>query len=112
MTQIGYADFIRVFNVHNPLDWVPGLEVRTDGIWVVSPCRDDDCTSGERACLAEHPGNDLSKPALPFPCDHHQLEKFLSWLGMPLEVFIGDTWHPGQEVLNEYGLQGFQLFDL
>lgn len=30
MTQIGYADFIRVLNVYDPLDWVPGLEVRMD----------------------------------------------------------------------------------
>ena len=89
MAQIGYADFIKVLNVSNPLDWVPGLEVRTDGIWIVPPHNDDDCTPAERAVLSEHPENDLSKPALPFPCDHQQLEKFLSWLGMPLEVFIG-----------------------
>lgn len=112
MAQIGYADFIRILNVLNPLDWVPGLEVRTDGIWVVPPRSDDDCTPEERASLSEHPENDLSKPALPFPCDHRQLEKILSWLGMPLEVFIGDKWHPGQDLVKEYGLQNFQLFDL
>jgi hypothetical protein len=112
MAIIGYADFIRVLNVLNPLAWVPGLEVRTDGVWVVPPRNDDDCTPGERACLSEHPENDLSKPALPFPCDHRQLDKFLSWLGMPLEVFIGDKWHPGQDLVKEYGLQNFQLFDL
>jgi len=112
MKQIGYADFIRVLNVHDPLDWVPGLEVRTDGIWVISPCSDDDCTPEERATLAEHPENDLSKPALPFPCDHQQLDKFLLWLGMPLEVFISEKWWPGQDLVKEYGLQGFQLFEL
>lgn len=37
MAQIGFADFIIILNVHDPLDWVPGLEVRTDGIWVVQP---------------------------------------------------------------------------
>lgn len=112
MTQIGYADFIRVLNVHNPLDWVPGLEVRTDGIWVVSPRSDDNCTPEGRTTLSEHPEKDMSKPALPFPCDHSRLEKFLSWLGMPLEVFIKDKWRPGQDLVKEYGLQGFQLFDL
>jgi hypothetical protein len=110
--QIGYADFIRVFNIHDPLDWVPGLEVRKDGIWIVPAHDDDDCKPEERAILAEHPEKDLSKPALPFPCDFHRLEQFLSWLGMPLEVFIGDKWRPGQDLLKEYGIQGFQLFDL
>ncbi|OPY81951.1 MAG: hypothetical protein A4E71_03354 [Smithella sp. PtaU1.Bin162] len=112
MTQIGYADFIKVFNVHDPLDWVPGLEVRTDGVWIIPARNDDNCTPEERAILSEHPEKDLSIPALPFPCDYHRLEKFLSWLGMPLEVFIGDKWDHGQDVLKEYGLQGFQLFDL
>ena len=112
MAIIGYADFIRVLNVLNPLAWVPGLEVRTDGVWVVPPRNDDGCTPEERACLSEHPENDLSKPALPFPCDHRQLDKFLSWLGMPLEVFIGEKWWPGQDVLKKYDLQGFQLLEL
>ena len=112
MAQIGYAAFIRIFNVLNPADWVPGLEVRTDGIWIVPPSNDVDCTPEERAILSEHPENDLSKPALPFPCDYHRLEKFLSFLGMPLEVFIGDKWYPGQDLVKEYGLQNFQLFDL
>jgi hypothetical protein len=112
MKQIGYADFIRVFNVHDPLDWVPGLEVRSDGIWVVPPRIDDDCTPEERAALAEHPENDFSKPALSFPCDYPRLEKFLSRLGMPLDVFVAEKWWPGQEVLKEYDLQGFQLLDL
>ncbi|MEE9910238.1 MAG: hypothetical protein K4571_00815 [Deltaproteobacteria bacterium] len=112
MAQIGHEYFIRVLNVRNPLDWVPGLEVRTDGIWVVPARNDDDCTPEERACLSEHPENDLSKPALPFPCDHRQLDRFLLRLGMPLEVFIGDKWHPGQDLIKEYGLQNFQLFDL
>ena len=112
MAQIGYADFIRVFNVYEPSNWVPGLEVRIDGIWVVPPGNDCDLFPEERACLAEHPENDLSKPALPFPCDQHQLEKFLSWLGMPLEVFVSEEWWPGQEVVKKYDLQDFQLFGL
>lgn len=112
MAQIGYADFIRVFNVNELSNWVPGLEVRMDGIWVVPAGNGNNLFPEERACLAEHPENDLSKPALPLPCDQHQLEKFLSWLGMPLEVFIGDKWCPGQDVVKEFGLQDFQLFDL
>ena len=111
MAQIGYAGFIKILNVLNPANWVPGLEVRADGIWIVPPSNDDDCTPEERAILSEHPENDLSKPALPFPCDHDRLERFLSWLGMPLEVFIGDKWSLGQNLVKEYGLQNFQLFD-
>jgi hypothetical protein len=77
--QIGYSDFLRICMINDPNDFLPGFEVRLDGVWVVPPSNDVYLTSEERAILSEHPKKDLTIPALAFPCSLRQLYDFLKF---------------------------------
>jgi len=81
---LGYADLIRLFNVDNPADFSPGLELRNEGVFVAS--RDDLPTVArggeEEAMLTEHPTGNLSEPALAFPCTLDALEDFMEAYGL------------------------------
>ena len=79
MTTIGYSQFIELFEVDDPQDWWDGLRVCTDGVWVVPPSDNTNLTPAERAILTEHPKNDLTVPALSFPCNLNQLKDFLEY---------------------------------
>lgn len=78
---VGYADFLRLCRVDDPVDWAPGFQVATDGVWIEPP-QGALLTRGERAALSEHPDKNLSKPALPFPCTLRQLQTFQEWAGL------------------------------
>lgn len=77
--SLGYADLIRLFNVDDPRDFAPGLELRDDGVFVAS--RDDlpaIARGGEKeAVLTEHPTGNLSEPVLALPCHLDSLESFM-----------------------------------
>jgi|WetSurMetagenome_2_1015567.scaffolds.fasta_scaffold560093_2 hypothetical protein len=81
MISIGYSEFIRLCRVKDVHDWMPCLEVRHDGVWVVPP-EDDLCLSpNERAIVSQHPDKDLTKPSLRFPCSLKELQGFLEDAG-------------------------------
>ena len=85
---LGYDDFVRLFNITN-MDFAPGLELRTNGVFVVPPPEDLYLTPEERATLTEHPTGNLSEPALPLPCRLSALEAFADnfGLGAAIEPF-------------------------
>ena len=78
---LGYDDFVRLFSITN-MDFAPGLELRTNGVFVVPPPPDDDLTPEERATLTAHPTGNLSDPALPLPCRLSELQAFADFFGL------------------------------
>jgi hypothetical protein len=87
--NISRSDFILLCRVDNPRDWFPGMEVRLDGVWVVPP--DDNLGlvgHRELAVLNEHPKDDLTIPALSFPCSFTEFENFLIRLGGGVEAYV------------------------
>lgn len=76
MVQVGYADFIKLCRVEQPLNW-NGLEIKHDEVYIVPPPDNVDITPEERATLSQHPLKDLTKPVLTFPCSLEELQKCL-----------------------------------
>lgn len=70
--KVGYADFIRLCNVRDVNDWLPGLRVAFDGVWVQD--QSDHLAHLEHAILSEHPDGDPSRPVLTFPCTVGEIE--------------------------------------
>lgn len=80
---IGYADFVEFFQVcGDPEKWDENLAVREDGVYVIPPPKEALITASERAQLSRHPSNDLSKPALAFPCSLRDLREFMWFYGI------------------------------
>lgn len=64
----------------NGKNWpTQGFSLREDGIWVESDIYSDVLLGGEAEVFHAHPKNDLSIPALPFPCDFNQANSFFDW---------------------------------
>ena len=63
---LGYDDFVRLFDITN-MGFAPGLELRTNGVFVVAPPDDLYVPPEERATLTAHPTGNLSEPSLPLP---------------------------------------------
>lgn len=82
--SLGYADLIRLFNVDDPSDFAPGLELRDNGVFVKSLDGQPAIARGgeEEAVLTEHPTGNLSEPVLAFPCDLDALESFMESYGL------------------------------
>ncbi len=80
--MLGYDDFIRLFNVTDPENFAPHLEVRPDGVYVVPPKSDDNLMPEERAALTAHPTGNLRDPALPLPCRLADVEVFADFYGL------------------------------
>lgn len=76
---LGYADLIRLFNVGDPGDFAPGLELRGNGVFVSSVDGLPAVARGgeEEAVLTEHPTGNLADPVLAFPCTLGDLERFV-----------------------------------
>jgi len=85
MVRVKYSDFIKIFQISpNQLnDWGPGLEVRSDGLYVKDPKKYTGffLTPEELSILTSHPTGDLSKPALSFPCSKEELIDFINFYG-------------------------------
>lgn len=74
--MFGYSDFIFLFRVDDPADLAPGLEVRSDGVYV-KPMDDASLLHwSERAVLAVHRTGNLSEPTMPFPFSLSDLKEF------------------------------------
>ena len=81
--KIGYSDFLRLLHVEgDPTKWGPNLAVHNGGVYIVPLPPDAPATTEERAILADHPLEDLTKPALPFPCTLEQLRAFIEDQGL------------------------------
>lgn len=80
--SIGYADFISLFQIKNPADWVSWLVVRKDGVYVRAQPDDASLEPAERAVLTEHPTGNLSVPILRFPFDIDELQPFTEQFGV------------------------------
>lgn len=77
---VGYSEFVRLCRVHDVDTWVPWLRVRAEGVYIAVP--EGDLLPEERAALtAGHPTQDLTAPALRFPCTLAQLAEFLEAQG-------------------------------
>lgn len=70
---VGYADFIRLCNVRDVNDWLPGLRVAFDGVWVRE--QSDHLAHLEHSILTEHPDGNPSVPVLTFPCTLGEIEE-------------------------------------
>jgi len=81
MIKVGRADFIRICRVEKVNDWMPYLEIRNDGVYVVPPANNFPLFPEESATLNEHPEKDLTKPVLNFPCSLDELQTFLEYVG-------------------------------
>jgi len=66
--RVSYSDFIRLCHVEDPENWVPGLRVALDGVWVKNISGDSLLSPDERSWLSEHPDGDPSRPIVSFPC--------------------------------------------
>jgi len=89
MNDIGYKAFVEICQVHSPQNW-HGMVVKTDGVWVEPPPDDISLFPGERSALSAHPKNDLTTPALKFPCTYKDLFIFLKWMGAGfVETYLG-----------------------
>ena len=73
--KIGYSDFTKLLRVEDPESWVDWLIVRKDGVYVKEP--PPGLTADERSVLSQHSKGNLELPALSFPCDLTDLQKFL-----------------------------------
>ncbi len=74
--MFGYSEFMSLFRVDDPKDLAPGLEVRSDGVYVKSM---DDASLlhwSERAVLTAHRTGNLSEPTMPFPFSLSDLKEF------------------------------------
>jgi len=82
--SLGYADLIRLFNVDDPRDFAPGLELRDGGVFVAPRDGLPAIARGgeEEAVLTEHPTGNLSEPVLKLPCDIEALESFMEFYGL------------------------------
>ena len=80
--QVGYADFIDLCQVDDPVNWMPFLKIQTDGVYRVGPGDDANLTHEERAILTEHPTKRYNEPLLPFPCSLGELEVFVEEEGL------------------------------
>ena len=78
---LGYDDFVRLFDITN-MGFAPGLELRTNGVFVVPPPDDLYVPPEERATLTAHPTGNLSEPALSLPCKLSALEAFADFFGL------------------------------
>ena len=76
MNDIGYKAFVEMCQVDTPQNW-HGMVVMEDGVWVKVPPHHALISAQERAALSAHPKNDLTTPALKFPCTYKQL-RFIS----------------------------------
>jgi len=81
LINIGYAEFIKLCRVDDVHDWMPCLEIRHDGVWVIPPEDDLLLTPNERAILSQHPDKDLTRPSLSFPCSLKEFQNFLEDVG-------------------------------
>ena len=89
MNDIGYAAFVEMCQVDTPRNW-HGMVVMEDGVWVKVPPHHALISAQERAILSAHPMNDLTTPALKFPCTHSQLRIFLEWVAEGMaEAYLG-----------------------
>ena len=70
--ELTYADFLDLFEVHQPHDFQEGFEVREDGVYQSIP---PGLFAREQAELARgHPKGKPSLPLLPFPCTFERLQ--------------------------------------
>ena len=89
MKDIGYAAFVKMCQVHAPQNW-HGMVVKEDGVWVKVPPDHVLIAANDRSVLSAHPKNDLTTPALKFPCTHKDLLIFLKWMGEGfVETYLG-----------------------
>jgi hypothetical protein len=89
MNDIGYAAFVEMCQVDTPQNW-HGMVVMEDGVWVKVPPHHALISAQERAVLSAHPMNDLTTPALKFPCTYKDLFTFLKWMGEGfVETYLG-----------------------
>ncbi len=89
MNDIGYEAFVGMCQVDTPQNWY-GMVVMEDGVWVKVPPHHALISAQERAALSAHPMNDLTIPALKFPCTYNQLRIFLKWMGDGfVETYLG-----------------------
>ena len=89
MNDIGYKAFVEMCQVDEPENW-HGMVVMEDGVWVKVPPHHALISAQERAALSAHPENDLTTPALKFPCTYSQLHFFLKWMGDGfVETYLG-----------------------
>lgn len=89
MNDIGYAAFVEMCQVDTPKNW-HGMVVMEDGVWVKVPPDHVLIVANERSVLSAHPENDLTTPALKFPCTYNQLRFFLKWMGEGfVEIYLG-----------------------
>lgn len=104
MKKIGYSDFIRICRIERVDTWCSWLSVRGDGIYIQMPDDDTELTPEERAVLTEHPADDLTKPALSFPCDLPSLVAFLEQqaIGIDIDDVLGyETAQRSENVIYE-----------
>lgn len=75
--RVSYVDFCVLWEVDDPLDWVPPFEVREDGIFIPTPKRLHRglMTSKELAYIT-HPTGNPNEPVLAFPSS---LGDMLAW---------------------------------
>lgn len=78
--KVSYSDFVKLCRVEDTENWCGWLSVRADGVYVKIP--PDGLTYEEKAALSEHPTGKLADPALCFPCDLSELQKFLEHSGL------------------------------
>jgi len=89
MNDIGYEAFVGMCQVDTPQNW-HGMVVMEDGVWVKVPPHHALISAQERAALSAHPMNDLTTPALKFPCAYKDLFIFLKWMGEGfVETYLG-----------------------
>lgn len=89
MNDIGYTAFVEMCQVDTPQNW-QGMVVMEDGVWVKVPPHHALISAQERAALSAHPVNDLTTPALKFPCTYKDLFMFLKWMGEGfVETYLG-----------------------
>lgn len=81
--MVGYKDFVNFGRVDDPDDWMPGVRIRPDGIYMDEPPRSPiEAGAGERAALTGgHPTGNLHEPVIKFPCDLSELAKVLVDIG-------------------------------
>ena len=84
--KIGYEHAVNLLG--DILSQDDGLTLKADGIYVVLPPEDilKLLTPDEIAAISMHPKNDLTKPALKFPCTIKEFESFVEFFGLDDEV--------------------------
>lgn len=89
MNEIGYSQFVKICQVDAPENW-HGMVVMEDGVWVKVPPDHVLIAANDRSVLTEHPKNDLTIPALKFPCTYKDLRIFLEWVAEELaKTYLG-----------------------